>query len=471
MAKLQISNFAIDFETIKTQFTDDLLTKDAWRDILPTGVGQTLIEWYAAIATYEQYAIERALQETMPDTARLNSSILTITRMLGVHILRKIPAVCTANIQKINQLTSVEIPAYTPFSFGNNNNSFFNREAIFFNADENGVKEVKLYEGKVVTEAIIATGGAYQKYYLSDVNKSISDLDIICTTIDNNNQAINLSKVTDGLWRYPSGTKVFYEATMPDGRIEIIFGNENYGYVPSNGQKLIFTYVKTSGLGGNISYSGETVTSAYSTGITTSVVLNGSNEKTGDFYKNFAPQIFAATENKAVTKHDLNAIILTHPGVIDGYCLGQAETYPDDPRYMNIVEYTIITSTEFSVEDYTAFETWLTERSMYSLKFVKKAATPVNFTISAEVFCKTSGNLDSIKSAIETALTEFFTLKPGKLGESIYISDIFEIISNAEPNVAYIKLLLPTEDIIIAKPQYLVLTSIELTMNYTTRKI
>ena len=74
-----------DFADLVVQFQAKLASVDAWRDLLTTATGQTLIEFIAGVGELDQYAIERIFQEMFTETARLDSSIYGITKMLYYH--------------------------------------------------------------------------------------------------------------------------------------------------------------------------------------------------------------------------------------------------------------------------------------------------------------------------------------------------------------------------------------------------
>ena len=115
-----------DYESIKQQLQSRLIEKGSWKDLIQAGVGETLLEFIASIGAFSQLSIQRSLQESMLDTARLTSSVYTIARMLGVHINRKTPA--KVEVTLTGDGTYMQIPRYSQFEIAGV--PYFNRTAI-----------------------------------------------------------------------------------------------------------------------------------------------------------------------------------------------------------------------------------------------------------------------------------------------------------------------------------------------------
>ena len=117
-APLPLTAINPDFESNKGEMLGVLAGTNSWADIATVGVGETFSEMIATAATLNQLSIEKAVQESIIDTAVLDSSIYGITRMLGVKIQRRIPANVPVLLSNtISTTTTLEIPAYTQFTF------------------------------------------------------------------------------------------------------------------------------------------------------------------------------------------------------------------------------------------------------------------------------------------------------------------------------------------------------------------
>ncbi len=135
-AALPLTAINPDFESNKAEMLNVLAGKPSWSDTITAGVGQTISEMIATATTFNQLSIEKGVQESIIDTAVLDSSIYGITRMLGVKIQRRIPGGCTAKIScPISATTTLTIPAYTQLQLSGFN--YFNRTPIIIPASAN----------------------------------------------------------------------------------------------------------------------------------------------------------------------------------------------------------------------------------------------------------------------------------------------------------------------------------------------
>ena len=66
---LKLSDTSPDFESLVLQLQLFLDSKGTWSDVLPSSLGQTLIEMMAAVGAFNQFAIESALREAFLMTA------------------------------------------------------------------------------------------------------------------------------------------------------------------------------------------------------------------------------------------------------------------------------------------------------------------------------------------------------------------------------------------------------------------
>lgn len=454
MARLTLSTLQVDQEQILTQLNDNLSQNPVWIDALTSGVGQTLSNWISSITTYEQYAIQRSLEEAMPDTAQQDYSQYTIARMLGVHLSRKIPGAVPCSLTNTGTAT-LSIPAYSSFTL-TGSIYLFNRTSLVLAP---GVAQiVTLYEGQVVNEDFLSAGGPFQKYYVGTANtNTISDLDFIASTPS---QTIGGSpaytSTTQGLWEVGPGIQIFYENTMADGTIEVLFGNGTYGAAPSSGNTITFTYVNTNGASGNSLIVGSAIAmvgNSYVTGTNTGAIANGQDEQTADFYKQFAPFIYSSKQ-RAVTADDFTALALTYPtqNITDIVFLGQKDTHPKDPVWMNLVQYTLLsTATTFN---YSAFEAWLSTFCIFQTNFYNVPATPVATTLKVNVFCNDQATLANVQANVTNVVLAFFAPKIGTLNANMYLSKLYGAITTSDlVNISYVQITTPTGDIIISPPK------------------
>lgn len=204
---LKLSAVKPDFEQVMIQLQSALANKSAWKDIIPASVGQTILEFISAILVLNQRSIERAVQESMLDSARLNTSVMMIARMLGVHILRKRPAVVTVELTRQTTAGSLFIDKFSQFTV--DGVKFFNRAPAFFNIGVATIT-IELAQGEIITEDFTSTGEAYQRFEIGNQDYTISDTDILCYVGEEESQ-IEYFRTIDGLWGFGATSAVFYE--------------------------------------------------------------------------------------------------------------------------------------------------------------------------------------------------------------------------------------------------------------------
>ena len=466
MPIVQLSDVLVDFEDLVTQLVDDFNKRGTLVNITPSAAGQAIIDYIASTGSYNQYAIQRALEETFIQLAQQPNSVLTCARMLGVHLTRSVPASVTAVLTNSNPSVALTIQPYTQFII-NNNTYMFNRDVFTFSLNDNTAHTVTLYQGQVINENIVSYGGAFQRYYLGTAGiNNISDTDIYCTI---GTQQYNYT--IDGIWNVPSGGATFYQNTAIDGTVEVLFGNGVVGVAPNISSVITFTYVITNGSSANsqqsnlpVTLSGNTVI----TGTTTSVMQNGADPLPASFYSIYGPALHAA-QDRSVVPADFPAIAATYPGVIASLFLGQANTNPNDLRYTNLIQYTILANPAFTNTQHTAFLSFMQTKAVFGFNYLRYDPTAVNITVAVSIYCFIGANLTTEQNSAQQAITNLFTLKSNSLGYSIYLSDIDSTIKGNSDEVDYVVISSPSTSQILTQFQYPVLTSVTITPYYSAR--
>lgn len=474
--EISLSSINTDFEQVKQILVTDLQTKDSWKNALPSATGNALVNISAYAAVGALLSTENALQEAFPDTARSGKSILNIARTIwGVHLKRRVCAQIGVSLTN-NSATSIAINKYSQFSI--NGTDCFNRAVI--NIAPSATVSVTLYQGTVTSESFVSSGIINERFYIgsSSAPFEISDDDLYCIV----NTSEEYTKTTDGLFETgPNAATQFYENSLPTGEVEIIFGDGSYGKLPTTNSNLEFIYVNTQGSNANGTIEvGGAVTLSTNTDITgvVTVASNSGAEALSlqpDFYKIHGPSLRSAkVRGGGVTRPQLKAIALTYPGVIDCNILGQAETYPNDKAYMNVLTTIILANPLFTGPQFAAFVTYMKDRVIANLEFLQVNPTAINRTINVSLYCTSKADPNSVKLAVQTALQGLQTLRFGSLGRSFYLSDIEKVIRDAvgDPTLLdYFTLTSPTADTVINKNEYVNFSSVTVNSYYTTRDI
>jgi hypothetical protein len=495
---LELNRIKPSFESIKSQMQAYLRQKDSWRDLIQAGVGETLLEFIAAIGDYGQTSIQRAYQETSLD-ARLTSSIYTITRFLGVHVDRKIPSQVNVSLWEDPEkpLSGIAIPSLSQWSV--NGTAFFNRDPIVINGEtQDNPYVATLYQGQIQVETFLSTGTPFQVMELGFNDYRVADQDVYCF-MDNN---VVYERVIDGLWHYDKNDLVFQEDTTGNGNVEVTFGNSLYGKIPEINSIIAFVYALTEGsatnttdtnLDVNLIDTNDVVTDRIKAntsnalidaknllrsiqGTTTSAIFNGADEKSKEFYSALAPGIRAAGK-RVVTRPDHRALGMDFPNVADVLFQGQRELNPKKTAWTNIVGVTVLKNdgTVFTADEWNSYVEYLTTLEIWRAQFIRIDPVPVYFDFYGDVYCTQQTDLVNIKSFIQSNVAEFFRPKLGIIGKSVFENDAETLykFEYANMKVDYVQNVTPTTDKILTKigftPQYPVLRTFDCKTYYSTR--
>ncbi len=444
---------SIDQAEIKARLQQVLATKDAWKDLLTSSTGDTLTELAATAGTFGVFANERGLQEAFPDTARLDSSIASSMRGLGVRLVRKLPASVPVTLNKPADGLAVVIPAYSVFDA--NGRKLYNRTAIIFGTSD-VTQDVVLYEGYQKVVYPQGTGNPFQVFISAEGGYVVADVDVTVYA-----SGVPIPVVTDGLWHYRAVitgtdpdfivtvTHAVKDMTTKKGELELDFGNAMYGTMPAPGEPLVIGYVITKGAAGNdVAFSGMDVTAPdflTVTGVTTGGLTGGADEQPMDVYRRVGPSQFAAFD-RAVNEAEYNAVACGYPGVVDAQLWGQRKLAPNNVGYMNAIRVALLTSAPWSNGDKDTYIAWLRVRSMGYMRFFWGTVYPRSYDIDATLYCDSTASFTDVYAKASAALNEFVAPKFGSIGRAVYKSEIYDTLKNSDPAIKYIKLRSPLLD-------------------------
>lgn len=464
------TNSTIDFSNstydgIRQQLYTRMANDEYLASLAPASTIGILLDQIAMIGDFSQYSIESAMQELYYSTAKLTSSIYLKARDQGVHIQRNIPASVKVDLFRESTSTRYSIPALSQFSM--NGVKLFNRTTLLFNAGVAQINDVVLYQGEVKTQSFVSNGDNFQSYVIGDKAYEISDQDVYCYV-----NGIEWKRDLNGLFTFQASDMKFFENTTADGFVQIKFGDNRYGKSPLAGETITFTYVNTSGSDAQSAADNQSVSlqGGDIQGTTTTGLIGGDMARSAYFYQQMGASL-SATNNRAVTRDDLKAIICTYEGVVDCVIRGQAEIAPKRKEWLNVIVLTLLTTDLWDNSKFDGLVNWLqTYYTIPNLQFVR--VDPVSYLVDIDVtlLCLPSANLQTVASSVEDSIRQLFAPKVGTLGKSIYMSDIENAILTAG-NVyldAY-RLNYPKVDFIVKQTEFLKLGNLKITTEYTSR--
>jgi hypothetical protein len=459
MPTVTLSTLITDFAGIRLQLQEALASETSWSDLLVSSTGQTILDFFAAIGTYDQYSIERALQEGFLESAQSDISIFTLARLLGVRLTRNVSSNVTATLNNPNGSAACTIPAYTQFIV-NSTCYFINTAPIVFNIGVTSLSVI-LTEGQAVTSTYYSTGDEFQEYTVGN-NFTASDS---LTRVQVN--GIDWTKNTLGLWQLGPNDNSYYELTTQSGQVEIMFGNNINGAIPSSGSEIdIITYI-VQGSSINTSLTGLTITSpsiSNLSGVTTSGITGGYNAPTSTIYKFLTPRLYASG-NRCVTRGDYEGTVLTYPGVIDVKAVGEQDVNPGNSAWQNCIGLVILSTVPWLTVDITNFTNWINSYIVGQCYILVIVPTPISLAVTIDALVSTSYSIATVNANITAAIATLFTPSQGVLGKSIYPSDIYNAVM-AVAGVTKATISTPTGITTALYNQYINLGDFTLTTEY-----
>lgn len=440
---LRLSDLTVDFDDFVSQMNDYLSQQQVWKGQLTTQTSQTLVELAATVGVHDNARLIRFAEDAFSETAESDAAILSITAMQGLRITRMLPA--QVQVQITSQF-AVSISPYTQFTIGGT--MFFNREQLEIGAGQ--TINTFLAQGQVFSVNMMGKGTPYQGWVSEEDSFVVSDVD----TVVRINSSI-IPKTSGTLWNY-RGMDAYADLTLPDGRLNVQFGNEQFGSMPRTQDLVTITYVITDGASSNaLQVVGRAVNVTGFPQITGTVMANptgGASQNPIQVYKNVASGAFGTYES-AVTKNQYVATASAYPGVVDAVTQAQREINPMDLQWMNVVRVSVLTSSPWTQQQQNEYLESLQERSMYAVRFLLVDAIPLDRDLDIDVYAFNTATLTQVQSLSEQAIQDLFAPKPNLLMTDFFESDLDTAIKKANNGqVSYIIVNAPTAPMYVNAP-------------------
>lgn len=443
MTTLVLSNLTVEVSDFVTQFNADLVTRGTWKGQLATQTSQTLIEYISTVGALDGAKIIRASEDAFAETALADDAVTSITTMQGLRMTRMQPAAVPVTLQSTVEMT---LDPYTQMTIGGV--QFFCRDQIDFLP--NTPVTAELQQGTVISYTMGGLGTDYQAFVSQEDGYTVSDED---TQVRIN--GVLITKSLGSLWNYKA-QPAFSDLTLPDGRLNVQFGNSNFGSVPQVNDVVIVTYVVTDGSDTNNVVTNNAKVSvtgfAQVTGTATDNPSGGSGVKPVVVYKNVASGSFG-TNQSAVTRSQYIAQVNTYPGIVDAVTQAQREINPLDLQYMNTIRVSALTNSVWTQGQIQTFLNYLQRVTMYSGRFIWYTAQPLDRDIDVSVYAFNTATLSQVQTASENAVQNLLAPAPGILMTDFYESDIISAIKQANNGqVSYVIVNAPTSPMTVNAP-------------------
>lgn len=452
-----VLNYAdYNFEDLVIALQDRIKLRDSWSDIYRSGTGQMLIELLAYVLNAGLYYTERRASESMLPTARLLSSVKNLVALLNYEPKRKTSATGTLTFSIAPALNKiVYIPKYTECQSTDGIKYLTNEDA----AIQKGQTSVAVnsIQGELLQTEVSANGATNQEYLINSiyVENSANAFNPTLRILVNGEEWTKVDSFINS-----NGISKHYRVLNDmEGTVTIKFGDNVNGLAPSSGASIIIKYVKSNGIGGNVTYAGRinTINSTLydedGNSVTVSVTnigsfLGGDNEEGIEEIRYEAPRVFK-TGQRAVSRNDFISILENYPGVASVNVWGENEEAAAagttvDYTMLNKVKMCIVLQ-EWELPDDTFKSTlsdYIYNISMLTVKYEFVTAAILEVIPILAIRVATGYSISQTQADVEEALAGQFSLgDTTKLGTIIKYSHLMNAIDDVE-GVSYANMVL-----------------------------
>lgn len=319
-ANSSISLVGLDFNTIKSNFTQYLQSQDTFKDYNFAGSGlNTLLDVLAYNTQYNAFYLNMVANEMFLDTALQRSSVVSHAKLLDYVPKSSIAPTAFVNLTVSGVTnTSLTLPSGTNFlseSVNGVNYNFITTESTTVNVS-GGIaqfNDIEIKQGIEVTYrfTVDPVSNPTYTFQLPDSNIDTSTIQVTVQT-SSTDTSYNVYNLSSNYLTLNGNSLVYFLQESLNGNYEIYFGDGILGNQLVKDNIVIVSYLITQGTssaGANNfvlmdSVSGFVNTTIY--GITPA--SQGSEKETIDSIKYQAPKSYSA-QNRAVTKDDYITLI------------------------------------------------------------------------------------------------------------------------------------------------------------------
>lgn len=312
-SSIQITD--LDFNTIKSNFTNYLRGQDTFKDYNFEGSGMNVLMDVLAYNTqYNAYYLNMVANELFLDSSVQRSSVVSHAKLLGYT--PKSAQAPSATVQVVFTGvtdTSLTLPVYSSFlssSIDGVNYTFVNTDSYTNNTVNNTVTfdNVEIKQGVLATQSYAVDSSTNPPYTfeISDQNVDTSTLKVLVQQ-SSSNSSYEIYNLATNFLSIKSDSKIYFLQESLKETYEIYFGDGALGKKLSDGNIIIITYLSTEGTSSAKANSFVLMdsVSGYSASAVNSIseATSGTVKETIDSIKFQAPKSYAA-QNRAVSKGD-----------------------------------------------------------------------------------------------------------------------------------------------------------------------
>lgn len=452
MSNLRIAE--LDFDQIKTNLKTFLNAQTEFTDYDFEGSGlSVLIDVLAYNTHYNAYLANMVVNEMFLDSAVKRPSAVSIAKHLGYTPVSARGSVANLDIVVTNPPglpATLTMERYTPFI------SLIDGIAYtFLTTDAKSAERVGdtyTFSNVDVTEGtllnynyVVSDPTPAAKYEIpnEDVDTTTVKVSVQTSASDTTTSTFSLSTDITGV---DNTSSVYFLEQNPQGRYQLFFGDDVIGKALSPGNIINIQYMVATGVIVNVSSTIiQSFTAGGPIGGSSNVVTTVNSNSTGgadiesiSSIKFNAPRI-NATKNRAVTATDYEALILANYAGAESVSVWGGED--NDPPFFGRVMISLKPFSGFTISDAvkeSIQNNILKPRQSVIVTpvFVDPTFFFVNVTADIDYNSSiTTLSSDQIKSQVNTAISDFFTINLQKFNKNYIHSALVNSILNKNPAI------------------------------------
>lgn len=448
-------------EYIKTYFPND------FNDFVSNNGVMMLVELLSYITGVLSLRSDMLTNEAFLPTANSNDAVVNHLALIGQKINRATPAVVDIECSVADPVGSdIHIPAGQQFSVSGEDGSSITYE-LFRSANDlvsdivipSGKRGVIGYgvEGRTDTTTVVSDGTANQTITIN-TNEDIIEQPIKVQVIngaitDDWNQIDNIARA--------SANDKAYEVRLFDKKAEFVFGDNTTGQIPMPGTSIKMTYRMGGGsigrIGTGVINDQVSFTPNYPYTASVSVSFRNITPSSGGVDKESlsdakkrGPRDFA-THDSLVTDTDYAQAVGSFNHPVFG-SISKAVATVRTGLNANLVELYVLAEgpngpIAASEGLKRAVMNYVDELNVLTDSVSVLDAKILSVDVEATIVVSRSADASVVKTQVEAAITSFFDIKNWGLGEPMYVSDLYDIIT-AVDGVKYVDIFKPMDNIL-----------------------
>jgi hypothetical protein len=344
MANSSLTLSSIDFDSLKNNFKEFLKTQSVFKDYDFNGSNiNVLLDVMAYNSYLNAFYLNMVASEMFLDTAQKYDSVISHAKELNYvpRSARSSAAEISVSVETIGINGKLTVPKGTRFTGINSNGNFtFTTDEPKIYVSGNSiftVSNLQIYEGDYFNDSYIVDYDIENQQF-SISNKDIDTNSLTVNVIENNGATNTAFNRADTLFGLNDKSNVFFLQGSQNNQYEIVFGDSLFGRKPLNGAAVNINYRVASGPGadGITQFILSDDLGAFNGGIATvdsiSVIAassSGAEQENIESVRFAAPRYFA-TQQRAVSSDDYEALVLTNFGgeISDVVVYGGQEAEP-----------------------------------------------------------------------------------------------------------------------------------------------